>query len=88
LTLKGPFGTVTLDKNRQAIVDTTVQQLVLDGDKVVSKTVAQVRGVDQTFGGTFSETTPLPGRDAPGCDARTLPWVGKAIPVVDGVPQG
>ena len=88
LTLKGPFGTVTLDKNRQAIVDTTVQQLVLDGDKVVSKTVALIKGVDQTFGGTFSETTPPPGRDAPGCDARTLPWVGKAIPVVDGVPQG
>jgi branched-chain amino acid transport system substrate-binding protein len=88
MTLKGPFGTVTLDKNRQAIVDTTVQQLVLDGDKVVNKTVALIKGVDQTFGGTFSETTPPPGRDAPGCETRTLPWVGKAIPVVDGVPQG
>ena len=88
MTLKGPFGTVTLDKNRQAIVDTTVQQLVLDGDKVVSKTVALIKGVDQTFGGTFSETTPPPGRDAPGCEVRSLPWTGKAIPVVDGVPQG
>ena len=87
MTLEGPFGTVTLDKNRQAIVDTTVQQLVLEGDQVVSKTVALVKGVDQTFGGTFSETTPPPGRDAPGCEVRTLPWTGKAIPVVDGVPQ-
>jgi branched-chain amino acid transport system substrate-binding protein len=88
MTLKGPFGTVTLDANRQAIVDTTVQQLVLEGDKVVSKTVALIKGVDQTFGGTFSNTTPPPGRDAPGCQARSLPWLGKAIPVVDGVPQG
>ena len=87
MTLEGPFGTVTLDENRQAIIDTTVQQLVLDGDEVVSKTVALIKGVDQTFGGTFSNTTPPPGRDAPGCEARDLPWVGNAIPVVDGVPQ-
>jgi branched-chain amino acid transport system substrate-binding protein len=87
MTLEGPFGTVTLDENRQAIVDTTVQQLVLDGDEVVSKTVALIKGVDQTFGGTFSTTTPPPGRDAPACEGRDLPWVGKAIPVVDGVPQ-
>ena len=88
MTLEGPFGTVTLDENRQAIIDTTVQQLVLDGDEVVSKTVSLIKGVDQTFGGTFSTTTPPPGREAPACEARELPWVGKAIPVVDGVPQG
>ena len=64
-----------------------MQQLVLDGDEVVSKTVALIKGVDQTFGGTFSADTPPPGRDAPGCEARDLPWVGNAIPVVDGVPQ-
>ena len=88
MTLEGPFGTVTLDENRQAIVDTTVQQLVLEGDEVVSKTVALIKGVDQTFGGTFSTSTPPPGRDAPGCEVRDLPWIGNAIPVVDGVPQG
>ncbi len=65
-----------------------MQQLVLDGDEVVSKTVALIQGVDQTFGGTFSTDTPPPGRDAPGCEVRDLPWVGNAIPVVDGVPQG
>jgi len=87
MPLEAPFGAVTLDENRQAIVDTTVQQLVLEGDEVVAKTVALIKGVDQTFGGTFSEDTPPPGRDAPGCEARDLPWVGNAIPVVDGVPQ-
>ena len=88
MTLEGPYGDVTLDENRQGIIDTSVQQLVLDGDEVVSKTVAIIPGVDQTFGGTFSAETPPPGRDAPGCETRDLPWVGKAIPVVDGVPQG
>jgi branched-chain amino acid transport system substrate-binding protein len=44
MTLKGPFGTVTLDKNRQAIVDTTVQQLVLEGDKVVPRPLPSSRG--------------------------------------------
>ena len=87
MTLEAPFGDVTLDENRQAIIDTSVQQLVLEGDEVVNKTVSIIRGVDQTFGGTFSADTPPPGRDAPGCEARDLPWVGNSIPVVDGVPQ-
>lgn len=88
LVLEGPYGTVTLDANRQGIIDTTVQQLVLEGGTVVAKTVAIIKGVDQTFGGTFSASTPPPGREAPGCEARTLPWVGHAIKVIDGVPQG
>ena len=87
MTLEAPYGDVTLDENRQAIIDTSVQQLVLEGDEVVNKTVSIIKGVDQTFGGTFSADTPPPGRDAPGCEPRDLPWVGNAIPVVDGVPQ-
>lgn len=82
-----PYGSVTLDENRQAIVDTSVQQLVLEGDEIVSKTVVIVPAVDQSFGGTFSEDTPAPDRDNPECVTADLPWVGNAIPVVDGVPQ-
>jgi branched-chain amino acid transport system substrate-binding protein len=88
MTLKAPYGTVTLDKNHQAIVDSSVEQLVLDGGKVVEKTAYIVKGVDQTFGGTFSTSTPPPSRTSPGCDVRNLPWAGKEIPVVNGVPQG
>ena len=88
LKLDAPFGTITLDENRQAIVDAAVQQLVLNEDgEVVSKTVAIVPGVDQTFGGLFSPTTPPPSREDPGCVEADLPWIGNAIPVVDGVPQ-
>ena len=89
LPLEAPFGTVTLDENRQAIVDTYVQQLVLDEEsgEVISQTVAIIPQVDQTFGGTFGPDTPAPSRDYPECEQRDLPWLGNAIPVVDGVPQ-
>lgn len=87
-TLIAPYGDITLDANNQAIVDASVQQLVINDDgEVVSETVAIIPGVDQTFGGVFDETTEPPGRDAPGCVQADLPWIGNAIPVVDGVPQ-
>jgi branched-chain amino acid transport system substrate-binding protein len=83
-----PYGVITLDENRQAIADTSVQQLVLnDAGEVVSKTIAIIPAVDQSFGGTFSPTSPPPDRDNPTCEVRDLPWVGNAIDVVDGVPQ-
>ena len=88
IELDAPYGAISLDENRQAIVDTSVQQLVLNDDgEIVSQTVALVPGVDQTFGGTFSTETPPPGREDPGCETADLPWVGNAVPVVDGVPQ-
>jgi branched-chain amino acid transport system substrate-binding protein len=87
MTLEAPYGNVTLDENRQGIIDTFVAQLVLEGDEVVQKTVAIIPQVDQTFGGTFSTDTPPPDRENPACEARDLPWSGNAIPVVDGVPQ-
>ncbi len=87
MTLEAPYGNVTLDENRQGIIDTFVAQLVLEGDEVVQQTVAIIPQVDQTFGGTFSPDTPPPDRENPACETRDLPWSGNAIPVVDGVPQ-
>ncbi len=89
ITLDAPYGEITLDENRQAIVDTFVAQLVLDEEsgEVVQKTVAIVPGVTQTFGGTYSSDTPPPERDNTPCEPRELPWQGNEIPVVDGVPQ-
>lgn len=88
LTLELPYGDISLDENRSGIVDVSVSQLVLDDDGEVSQqTVAIIPEVDQTFGGTFSPDTPPPSRDFPSCEERDLPWVGNAIPVVDGVPQ-
>jgi branched-chain amino acid transport system substrate-binding protein len=88
MTLDVPYGQVTLDENRHGIITTYVQQLVLDeNDEVVSQTVALIPDVDQSFGGTFTPETPSPDRENPPCEERELPWVGNAIPVVDGVPQ-
>jgi branched-chain amino acid transport system substrate-binding protein len=90
MILEAPYGDVSLDENRQAIVDTFVAQLVLDeaSGEIVQETVAIVPHVDQTFGGTYSADTPPPERDNTSCETRALPWHGNAIPVVDGVPQG
>ena len=41
------------------------------------KTAYEVPNVDQTFGGTFSPSTPPPGRTAPACKKASLPWAGK-----------
>ncbi len=88
LTLDAPYGTVTLDENRQGIIDTFVAQLVVDDNgEVVQETRYIVPEVDQTFGGTFSSETDPPERDNTACEARDLPWQGNEIPVVDGVPQ-
>jgi branched-chain amino acid transport system substrate-binding protein len=89
MTLEAPYGDVSLDENRQGIITTYVQQLVLDDSsgEVTAETVALIPGVDQSFGGTFSADTPPPDRDNPPCEERDLPWSGNAIPVVDGVPQ-
>jgi branched-chain amino acid transport system substrate-binding protein len=88
LQLEGPYGTVTLDGNRQAIQDQYVRRFVtLDDGTLGLATVAIIPAVDQTFGGTFSQGS-MPSRDVPGCETSDLSWVGSAIPVVDGEPQG
>jgi branched-chain amino acid transport system substrate-binding protein len=84
--LNSPYGPVHLDKNRQAVLNVFYQQLYLKNGKLAIKTVGEVPNVDQTFGGTFSSSTPPPGRDFPTCTRRSLPWIGKEItpPVTGG----
>ncbi|MGB7861615.1 MAG: ABC transporter substrate-binding protein [Acidimicrobiia bacterium] len=88
LTVEGPYGPISLDENRQAIVDSQVRQLTLSDDGTLTlKTVALVPGVTQDFGGSFSKEGGMPSRDIPLCEVRDLPWVGNSIPVIDGEPQ-
>jgi branched-chain amino acid transport system substrate-binding protein len=82
-----PYGKIKLDENRSGIVDVGLSKLVEKDGKIVQEAVAIIPQVDQTFGGTFSTSTPAPGRDSPQCVEAKLPWVGKAIPVKAGVPQ-
>ncbi len=79
VTLAGGYGNIKLDANRNAITDNYVQQLQKGSDgKLSVVTVEQIPAVDQTFGGTFSPSTPAPGRAFPTCVKRNLPWIGKA----------
>jgi branched-chain amino acid transport system substrate-binding protein len=87
VTLPAPYGEIKLDENRQAVTDVFYQQLFLKDNKLAVKTIAKIPAVDQTFGGTFSSSTPAPGRKFPGCKAGgKLPWLGKsqAVKVVGG----
>ena len=77
VSLNAPYGKITLDENRQAITDQYYLQLV-EGDKgLATKTQGSVPDVDQTFGGTFSDSSPAPGRTYPPCEKRNIPWLGK-----------
>ena len=78
VTLPAPYGEITLDQNRQAITDVFYQQLYMKDGKLAVKTIARIPKVDQTFGGTFSASTPAPGRNFPKCVKKSLPWTGKA----------
>lgn len=81
-TLKAGYGNIKLDANRNAITDNYVQQLYKGSDgKLAVKTILRIPAVDQTFGGTFSPSTPAPGQGQPTCTKRSLPWIGKAQPV-------
>jgi branched-chain amino acid transport system substrate-binding protein len=81
VVLPAPYGTIKLDQNRQAIFTNYNQQLYLKNGKLAVKTVAAIPNVTQSFGGTFSSSTPPPGRTSPGCTKRSLPWQGKEQPV-------
>jgi branched-chain amino acid transport system substrate-binding protein len=78
--LDAPFGTITLDDNRQAIADNFVQQIVRDttGDGVPDvKTIRRIPEVAQDFGGTFTADTPSVDRTNPKCQKGDVPaWVG------------
>ena len=85
VVLHAGYGTISLDKNRNAIQDQFVQQLYLDNGQLAIRTIAYVPKVDQTFGGTFSPSTPPPGRTYPPCVKRNIPWAGKEKAVVNGI---
>jgi branched-chain amino acid transport system substrate-binding protein len=75
--LQTPYGPIHLDANRQGVVPIYYAQLINKAGKLAVKTVGFIPQVDQTFGGTFSPTTPAPGRTSPACVKRSLPWIGK-----------
>ena len=72
-----PYGAITLDKNRQAIVTNYIAKVTTVNGKPGVHTIYAVPNVSQAFGGTFTASTPSPGRGQPVCEKRSLPWQGK-----------
>jgi branched-chain amino acid transport system substrate-binding protein len=68
-----PYGPITLDQNRQAIVTSYVNKVTSKGPV----TFWAAPNVDQAFGGLFTSTTPSPGRGQPPCVKHTFAWTGK-----------
>jgi branched-chain amino acid transport system substrate-binding protein len=85
--LDAAYGHIKLDENRQAIQDQFSYQMVVKNGVPQVVTVQKIPEVDQSFGGVFSESTPAPGRAFPPCKKYDLPWLGKEVPVKNGVPQ-
>lgn len=85
VVLNTPFGTVKLDKNRQAIEGEWSYQIVAKPGETDVKTVQYIPNVTQSFGGLFSKSSPPPGRSQPACKKAAVPWGGKEEPVVNGV---
>jgi branched-chain amino acid transport system substrate-binding protein len=74
------YGPITLDQNRQAIVTNYIAKVSVTGGKPGIHTIYSVPDVSQAFGGTFTSSTPSPGRGQPVCQKRSLPWQGKEQP--------
>jgi branched-chain amino acid transport system substrate-binding protein len=69
-----PGGTVTLDRNRQAVRDGYLSKVVVDGGKTRFEPVRLVPGVEQTFGGLLSEAPPPGARTQPCRRAAPPAW--------------
>jgi branched-chain amino acid transport system substrate-binding protein len=81
----GAYGKITLDDNRNGVADNYVAQIVKGDNGYTAKTIAKIPGVEQTFAGTFSSSTPAPDRTNPECKKGSAPpWVGKAESVSFG----
>ena len=78
----GAYGTVRLDKNRQAIQPQYSYRMNVKAGALSIQTVQYIPPVDQWFGGSIKAP---PSRTYPKCVNKKLPWTGKARPVVNGV---
>ena len=72
--LDAPNGHIRLDRNRQAIGPSYLSR-ILPGKKgtLHARTFEAVPNVDQSFGGYFSGSDPLPSKTTPACVKRTPP---------------
>ena len=83
------YGKITLDQNRNGIQDQYSYQLVVGKNGVPGvKTIMTVPKVDETWGGHFTPSTPVLGKNYPTCSKFKLPWQGTQRFVKNGVIGG
>ncbi len=72
--LDAPQGTLRLDGNRQVSGPVYLEQIeTAPGSRVSTRPVRTVRGVEQTYGGIFTDRTPSPSVTEPACERATPP---------------
>jgi branched-chain amino acid transport system substrate-binding protein len=69
----GPMGPVHLDPRHQAVVSVHLRRVMADGGRVTTLPVRVVRNVDQSYSGTFTPRTPVPGAFELSCDRGRPP---------------
>jgi branched-chain amino acid transport system substrate-binding protein len=76
LVLRSPTGPIRLDAARQAVARGYLGRVGLDGaGKPVLRPLRVLDGVEQTFNGYFTRSTPGPSRTSPACRrAKPPPW--------------
>ena len=57
---QGPMGPIRLDGNRQAVVSVHLRRLTIHGERVTTRPVRVVRGVNQGYDGIFTHHIPPP----------------------------
>ena len=74
LELELPYGTVRVDDNRQAVVNTSLEKIRrASGGGAVLQRIHTVEGVEQGFGGIFTSETASPTWAEPTCAQRSPP---------------
>ena len=69
-----PWGTIRLDGNRQASGPTYLERIeVAANGNVTARPVRTLRGVEQSFGGIFTDRTVPPSAATPTCERRPPP---------------
>jgi branched-chain amino acid transport system substrate-binding protein len=81
VSFNGPAGPVHLDRHRQAVVTVHLRRISGRGAELGTEPFRLVRNVEQTFGGSFSPSTPPPSpQGSPRCEHGSPPaWATQRL---------
>lgn len=75
LRIDSPVGPVHLNAHRQAVAPNYIAEVVRGPSGLTSRTIGTVENVNDSYGGRFSPSRPLPSRTYPPCShGNPPPW--------------